>query len=276
MANTRARLLLLAAAACLSAAPADASCRSDCRDYCPKDPIFGQRPPLCIEACEAACEAHQTAPGPKPPWPPPPPPIPPLPLACTQAFNEIASRVVLSCMGIGQTPHQARLIDDAVDLLVRARVVSAAEFGDVTIRWCELRDADGMAPDQDVVLLDSKLQANFWSLVSTLAHEMYHQRQYRKMGPARFKCEYSQQYASCFCQDRRHRLEREAYDFQEDAEVKLGALWPAGHYIRGCGCWGDTQGNQTRVGRCLTGWAAFENCSGWCPQGGYPYAVVCR
>jgi hypothetical protein len=80
-----------------------------------------------------------------------------------------------------------------------------------------------MAPDRGRIYLDAATKSSGPKEIATLlAHEMKHIRQYRENGTDDFKCTYSQQYVGCGgCQDRRHQLEREAYEFVDSIRKDL-------------------------------------------------------
>jgi hypothetical protein len=120
------------------------------------------------------------------------------------------------------TQWEADYIRRAKRLLSAAGVMSMAELDANTIKWCRLRKGSGMAPQPGQILLDKSLQGDDFNTALTLAHETYHQHQYQKLGPARFKCEYHAQYVQCDqCQDREHPIEREAYQFEDRAFKRL-------------------------------------------------------
>ena len=60
------------------------------------------------------------------------------------------------------------------------------------------------------------------SIAALLAHEMKHVQQYRILTTDRFKCDYARHMVECgMCQDRRHPMEREAYEFQDAIKARL-------------------------------------------------------
>jgi hypothetical protein len=135
--------------------------------------------------------------------------------ACIAPFQGITNWTMARC-GATYEGHRQPL-DAAVQLLINQQIVPASEFSGVSIRWCSLSGAHGMAPDRGVILIDMVYRnESIVNLAILIAHEMTHIMQYRRMGTDSFKCEYSRRYVDCQgCQDRRHPLEREAYEFED-------------------------------------------------------------
>lgn len=82
-----------------------------------------------------------------------------------------------------------------------------------------------ITPTSSEILLHSNIKRYPFDdirVASTLAHEMVHIQQFRRMGSGNFKCTYAQQYIECAgCQNERHPLEREALQFEAFAIRRL-------------------------------------------------------
>jgi hypothetical protein len=125
------------------------------------------------------------------------------------------------------------MADWALWALVQLGLIERSELENVQIRWCDLQgDTIGIVPDRNLIYLDhsynptsSQYDPQNQGLVglgALLVHEMEHVRQYRRMGTDAFKCEYAETFKGCLgCQDKRHRLERPAFERQE---VAIGVL----------------------------------------------------
>lgn len=132
---------------------------------------------------------------------------------CAAGFEVINKAVILSQGHYSQGSYM--LIEQAKTLLITHGFFSQEEFANVSIRWARLTHT-GQAPDRNVVLLDEDYLNNndLYGTATTLGHEMIHIRQYRRMGTDNFKCEYSKKILACKgCQNERHPLEKEAYDW---------------------------------------------------------------
>ena len=142
--------------------------------------------------------------------------------ACAAPFQAVTGAVIARCSNWSGRMQDSHLIRQAADLLVSRGLMARDELSGVQVRWCQLNGAHGMAPDRGRIYLDASLKGDLFSTASTLAHELVHVRQYRRMGTDTFKCKYSQAFVACSgCQDRRNPFEREAYDFQERVEAQL-------------------------------------------------------
>jgi len=145
-----------------------------------------------------------------------------LPL-CTAPFQAITNWTMARCANWQGRMQDRSLIHSAKKLLVDSGVFKKTDFNGVEIRWCPLSGAHGMAPDRGKVLLDTRFLSRTIEEISILlGHEMKHIQQYRRMGSDNFKCSYSQQYVECgSCQNDGHKLEREAYDFEDYVYDKI-------------------------------------------------------
>lgn len=142
---------------------------------------------------------------------------------CIAPYQLITGGVIGRCSNWAGRLQDRDLIQNAIENLVNTGLFTRNEFNDIQIRWCPLSGAEGMAPDRGRIYLDTAVkQRGLRDIASLLAHEMTHVRQYRRMGSNSFKCRYSQLYLRCGgCQDLRHPLEREAYEFEEYANEHL-------------------------------------------------------
>lgn len=136
---------------------------------------------------------------------------------CNRNFQLFTNAVILSqgFLSAGPSPK----LEEAKALLIRTgRFQGNLRFDGVHIRWCRLSGSTGgMVPDRNYVCINENLKAaSVGSVARILAHEMKHVEQYRGMGTGEFKCKYTKDLAACGgCQDKRHSLERAAYEFQE-------------------------------------------------------------
>lgn len=150
--------------------------------------------------------------------------------SCAFAFKVINTYVIVT-----QPMYPAgseRLLEQAKAILIQIGAVHTNEFDNVSIRWGKLRGS-GQAPDRNTVFLSEAFlhTNNLVSTTLTLAHEMVHIRQYRRINTDEFKCRYSRDFVRCNgCQDRNHPLEREAYDFEASVAqaVNFAAIQHAG------------------------------------------------
>lgn len=147
-------------------------------------------------------------------------------LACTSNFEFVVGAVRASCNRLSSqaASNDARLVEAAKVTLIQAGVASSNEFSGVSVQWCE-GDFQGLGitPEENLIILNKVLKDRPVSDIAlTLAHELVHIRQYRQLGSGTFKCKYSQEFVSCgACQDERHSMEREAYQFEAWAAGKI-------------------------------------------------------
>lgn len=280
------------------------TCNTDCHDQCrikTKFPPMNFIEPTCHAKCEiakkAACALKRDIPN-----------IPLTPReqverfgtqACAAPFQAITGVVIARCSNWDGRVDDQHLIGQAIEVLLRARVATRGDFRGVQIRWCPLNGAHGMAPDRGRIYLDTSLKNDAFGTASTLAHEVMHVRQYRRMGTDKFKCTYSRKYTECRgCQDSRHPLEREAYDFERNIQQRIvqamrsGRItrtpnrnqspihrtpgFPSGYGMQPCGCWGFSPRPTVPERRCASGMVVINACPGFCPGGGRPYSYLCR
>lgn len=297
--------LLTAVAFILLAATVDAeNCDTDCHRQCrvrTDFPPIEFIEPTCHAKCEiakkAACAARANLPT-----------IPLTPIeqgktlgaqACIAPYQTVTGVVIARCSNWDGRLDDQPLIGKAISTLQTAGILGANELSSVQVRWCPLQGAHGMAPDRGRVYLDVSLKNNAFATASTLAHELVHIRQYRNLGTDTFKCDYSRAYVECGgCQDRGHRLEREAYDYENQIQVKLSqamnqvpqpvwlpppgfpaqaqAGFTSGFGMQVCGCWGFNPMPSVAEPRCASGAVRLNVCPGFCQGGGNPYAYVCQ
>ena len=153
----------------------------------------------------------------------------PFSLACTATFETIVGSVRAMCSGvssqsIGAIEHA--VIEKAKRRLLDLGVTSDAELSGVTIRWCQGNFSGyGITPGPSEIFLNQVLfNRPLDDIALTLAHELHHIRQFRSMRAGPFKCNYAQQFMQCGgCQDQRHPMEREAYQFEAAVAEKMAS-----------------------------------------------------
>ncbi len=147
-------------------------------------------------------------------------------LDCEQAFDLFAFTATAACA----TPSDDSAAGEAEDKLAaaQARLIAAGafearDFAGVSIRWCRLVTGTGMVTGPRTLYLNSALrQMSVDGVAEVLAHELVHVRQFERLGPRGFKCDYVRDYVACGgCQDRRHPLEQQAYDVQDLVRERL-------------------------------------------------------
>lgn len=153
-------------------------------------------------------------------------------LACTWTFESVIGAVREQCGGFNsQAAYDSSIIPRAKQRLIDAGVLGAGEFDGVDVHWCGGSFiGSGITPNNGEIILDPEISATALDdVASVLAHEMFHIRQYRSMGSAAFKCNYAQQYVACQgCQNERHPMERDAFQFEAEADRKLSDTAVAG------------------------------------------------
>jgi hypothetical protein len=148
---------------------------------------------------------------------------------CADAFELVAMTVMAACAGY-RAPDAAReRIAEARVRLLDTRLATAREFAGLRIAFCPLLQGTGMMPAPDRLYLDDGLQRmSVDGLAEIIAHELEHRRQFASLGVRGFKCAYVRDMSTCGgCQDRRHPLEREAYERQDRARERLLSAPPA-------------------------------------------------
>lgn len=155
--------------------------------------------------------AAQEAPGPAEPF------------DCADAFDLIAMTVIIRCANYPAPPAARARIDAARERLQTTGLATPAEFDRLEVAFCPLMQGTGMVPGADRLYLDDGLQGlSVDGLAEIIAHELEHVRQFRERGERSFKCDYVRDMMACGgCQDRRHPMEREAYDRQDAARSRL-------------------------------------------------------
>lgn len=210
----------------------DGQCNRSCRVRLP----FGNMvDPACKQSCVTACRANVPVPA---VIAPPTPPTSPSQArddldrilsgelgACYQVFDSVTKPVIASCANERGREQDGALIEKAKRLLVDKNLLAESDFSGVDIRWCSLRSAEGMSPDENKIFLDvHRKTEDPVDAAVLIAHEMTHIGQYRRLGAARFKCDYSRMYLACRgCQDNRHPLEREAYAREDVVRAKFAS-----------------------------------------------------
>ncbi len=137
--------------------------------------------------------------------------------------------VMIACAGY-QAPAAAReRVTQAQDRLLDTQLATTEELAGLRIAFCPLLQGTGMMPAPDRLYLDDGLQRmSVDGLAEIIAHELEHRRQFATLGARGFKCAYVRDMSACGgCQDRRHPLEREAYERQDRARDRLLSAPPA-------------------------------------------------
>jgi hypothetical protein len=144
----------------------------------------------------------------------------PFGLTCAATFETVIGSVRAACSRLasqsGTEPENLALAV-AKDRLAKLGIVTHAELATTSIRWCQ-GDFLGMGitPAPNEILLNRALISRGTDdIAATIAHEVFHVRQFRSMGEIPFKCNYIQHYIACGgCQNKSHPMERDAYDFE--------------------------------------------------------------
>jgi len=141
--------------------------------------------------------------------------------ACTIGFETITKAVMVTACFANPAGSQKK-IEAAKTLLIEKGLIPASEFNNVRIAFCRIA-AEGITPNRNTIYLNEPyMERSDIDVAILLAHEMKHVMQYRAMKTDNFKCQYSKSFVTCGgCQDDRHPLEREAYDFEERAHRRL-------------------------------------------------------
>jgi hypothetical protein len=117
-----------------------------------------------------------------------------------------------------------KLIEQAKAVLNDADVVPLAALNAIEIRWCSAVElgAAAMVPEPNKILLaPNNKELDYSTLAVLIAHEWVHVDQYNRWGKAGFRCRYSEQMASTGSTERPNAVEKEAYEFEDAAYVKL-------------------------------------------------------
>ena len=143
---------------------------------------------------------------------------------CNGPYRSITQPIVAACANYHRRMDKRTLIKKAKDLLIDKGYFTESDFSNVKIRWCPLvGDTAGMVPDRNKLLIDvSYMDDSPRDIAPVIAHEMVHVHQYIKLGTEKFKCQYTEKFLRCGgCQDGKHSLEKEAYDFEEKVRNNL-------------------------------------------------------
>ncbi len=141
---------------------------------------------------------------------------------CALAFDLFAALVMTSC-ALQPVSAVVPEIDTALARLVALQLVPVTRLTPTQIVFCPLFNATGVVPAPHLIVLDAGLRRlSADGLAEIIVHELVHVQQFERLGPVGFKCAYTRAMAACGgCQDRRHPLERAAYDAQDFARAKL-------------------------------------------------------
>jgi hypothetical protein len=201
---------------CLSGIESKAavSCKTDCNKRCPEKFIGGEvgkiikkigpkisigRDPVCKSNCELAkaliaCPLKVKVPVPGGPMEEF---VKAVNQNCSAAFQLFTKAVSIGVCPIGAPAADSERIRQIKSDLLAAKVLNAADFENVTIRFCRIT-AGGLAADRNQIILNESLRkASDIELASVLAHEMKHIQQYRRAKSTdEFKCAYTRQYVT--------------------------------------------------------------------------------
>jgi hypothetical protein len=186
---------------------------------------------ICEPQCKPICEASKAgcrATNGNVSIPIPPSVVNELEKACALGFDTAVKTVIAAYTGqTAFTPvGNAKRFNEAKQILIATGLVAANEFDGVDIKFCRLTgNSKGFTYDRDRICITDHFSdgTHLRELASTLAHEMFHVRQYRGRGTDNFKCEYSKQMGrNGLRQDRGMDMERDAYEFEDRADVVLG------------------------------------------------------
>jgi len=149
---------------------------------------------------------------------------------CAAAFG-LATEAILGSQP-AYPPGSDALLKASRDALIREGLFGAREFDGLTLRWCALgKSINGLAPDRDVVCVSDVWlrRADRLEAAISLAHEMIHVRQFRRLDGtgATFKCEYAKEFIRCGGrQEGCISFETEAYDFEDRVACpRLAAIY---------------------------------------------------
>lgn len=151
----------------------------------------------------------------------------PFSLACTTIFENVIAAVKLSCNKAASQENKERndlIIQRAIGRLTALGITNGNELSGVSINWCQGDfNGYGITPGPNEVILNRALIGkDIDDVALTLAHELHHLRQFKSMGAGPFKCNYAKHYVQCSgCQDGRHPMERDAYQFESQVSKIL-------------------------------------------------------
>lgn len=143
-------------------------------------------------------------------------------LAYTGSIEAFCANDILSMNERGN-----RLIEEAKRLLDRKEVFQLWDFKDIEIRFCTyLGDfAGGMVPSSNKILVNGDyLNKSASQLAVLLAHEMIHIQQHERWSSIGFACRYQEELWSGHGFRERNSIEKEAYDFDAEVELRLRGI----------------------------------------------------
>ena len=148
---------------------------------------------------------------------------------CKRPFEEYVRIVVAACANWGGRADDPDIIEAARAVLIRAGVLSAADFAGVDISWCPLGPgAWGMTPAKDHILLNPILKSDMALLARNLGHEMFHVGQYRRWGSDEFQCRYSKELLRTQSTGRDNAVEAGAYAFADNIGPAIDRVLKSG------------------------------------------------
>lgn len=142
---------------------------------------------------------------------------------CADAFDLVALLASARCAVQRPVDDGQAKLQAVRERLLGLGLATSEEFGGVRVTFCPLTHGTGMTPSAAAILLDDGLLGmSVDGLAEILAHELEHVRQFRTLGARGFKCAYVRAMSACAgCQDRRHALERPAYERQDAVRERL-------------------------------------------------------
>ena len=184
-------------------------CDRNCNKTCKNPRIPGGLDPVCKVGCEIEMEGCRLTTS-----------------VCARPFDllfNIPTRVFDE--PAFQSNSAVASLDEAADFLTFAGAIHRWEYEGVSVHYCNMdffgASAGGKAHDRGRICLSHRLKgADVRVVGSTLAHELFHQRQYRSMGSDAFKCAYMREWVSPKSgggprtTTHENRLERDAYKFE--------------------------------------------------------------
>ena len=145
---------------------------------------------------------------------------------CLDMFDVLASLAAPACLS-EQPVDRAPEITAAIDLLVKHRFVSRAQFRTIEVAFCPLNFGLGLVPKSNTIFIDDGLRhGSIDTLAEILMHELEHVNQIHTMGVTNFKCGYINALVDCGgCYDENHPLEAPAYATQARVRDFLLLQW---------------------------------------------------
>lgn len=237
-------VILVTALLTLFTNDAAAKCEENCSKKCYKKTLgVKYDDPVCRAACEARRQACNRA-GidvPSIPMVTDPSMLPPDPIQifygeCARPFEAVTGFIRTYCKNSGSSTQLENFrLSEAKRLLLASGHYRDKDFSGVRVRWCKLNGADGMSPDRGEIFLDTDmLGAESFQIAALLAHELQHERQWRRHGD-KFPCKYSEAYVGCSgCKDNNNRFEKEAYAAGDKMQRML-SQFASYCYVQGVG-----------------------------------------